>query len=541
VLTLTLASLAGTTTFSSGITAGDLLSLTLFSFDAFDNPTFHPDDSFYALLDLSPTSIPLTADFTLSLPVFKSGSHILRIFHSNTALEVQNSPFPFTVSPSAPSPTNTVHNLLNITAFDPSLDQPLVLSLSPADVYDNPVSDSSAFQVQIDDDVHPLLPPLYSYSKTYPADAVRDVSVTFLLNSSPLPNMPVAISVTPTIFASAVSSANVQLGGLALVFGAFVIFGLLQYLNKGSAAMSTLVSRRGELSWIFLAIFFNSLDPLSDLLIWYTVVRFCDAFSFVYLVLVVISCLAGALTITMGGIQLLALSKDLGKDLKLDSEEHQKELGELKVKYKESLVAKVARVMPTGGGEEEVDEEGQDGLEKKLLKGLLRQEANKKRASQCARERQRCVYAMVQVVLEDIPVTIVNFWYLTSECATNMDTGGGEFQFFFLVTFLTVTLTVFKIFKYMHLKKDEELVATEREFVMPVLVSEAEELLKKLRALRGEEGGEEGESDAQKIARLEREKEDDRRRREAAESRERAAAGREKTALDSLEELKKCV
>ena len=117
---------------------------------------------------------------------------------------------------------------------------------------------------QIDDEILPLLPPLLSYSKSYSADTVRDVSVTFLLDSWLLPNMPILISVIPTIFASTVTSANIQLGVLAVVFGAFIIFGLLQCLNKGSAAMSTLMSRRGEIQSCFLAIFFNSLDPLSD-------------------------------------------------------------------------------------------------------------------------------------------------------------------------------------------------------------------------------------------------------------------------------------
>ena len=88
--------LSCTTTYSSALTAGDLLALTLLSYDAFNNPTSHPDDSFYALLDLSPTPTPLTADFTLSLPMFKSDAHILGIFHSTPPSRSR--------TPSSPSP-----------------------------------------------------------------------------------------------------------------------------------------------------------------------------------------------------------------------------------------------------------------------------------------------------------------------------------------------------------------------------------------------------------------------------------------------------
>jgi hypothetical protein len=208
-------------------------------------------------------------------------------------------------------------------------------------------------------------------------------------------------------------------------------------------------------------------------------------------------------------------------------------------------------VQPLAGGGEDTEDSPVKASEKKLLGRIKRIHTDKTEVFQLKRDRERTVAGVIQIIVEDTPITLINVLYMVYGCDlrfgagepvdfVELDDGGCPparervGSVFIFTTMLTVALATKKVISFRSLgakKRNRE--RLERE--IRGMEEEAGVWLKEL--VRERTGGEEppaeemrgpeevaggGESLKQQVARLTREKEA-----RADEAREKAAQAEE--------------
>ncbi|GMI32242.1 hypothetical protein TeGR_g5448, partial [Tetraparma gracilis] len=99
------------------ITAGSSFEAIVETFDEFENPTSHPEDSFKSRVELGNSEENfgnrhvLPPDHTFSEIQTVAGAYKLFLYHTNTQREVAGSPFSFDVLPAAASADASTHNI----------------------------------------------------------------------------------------------------------------------------------------------------------------------------------------------------------------------------------------------------------------------------------------------------------------------------------------------------------------------------------------------------------------------------------------------
>jgi len=186
--------------FPTTITAGESFAAEITPFDSFSNPTLHPDDSFSAYFDSSPsTLIPLTRScnsFTFSSLMTIASSYRLYVLHGDT--EVAYSPFNFDVKPAAADVATTTHNIKAGSGRVSSKEVLEELRLLPKDQYNNTITDATGYAVSINGGPPiPLLCPDFSYTHSIPKGFEGELVLNFTLDGEYVKDSPVTISVEP--------------------------------------------------------------------------------------------------------------------------------------------------------------------------------------------------------------------------------------------------------------------------------------------------------------------------------------------------------
>jgi len=406
-------------TFENTLVAGDDFVVTVAPFDSFSNPTSHPDDSFEAYFDSSPsTRFPLTrssphAHFAVSSPTTIASSYRLHVLHNDA--EVANSPFNFDVTSASPSASQCEHSLEGITTFDPSTGANLTLQVFAFDEFKNLVPNTDRLIVVIDGDMNnaiPLLPPTYTHEFHFQPDETREIKIGVLLKKNgvtplmQLPGSPLIIQVAPPPPPpdSHVTTENVYIGVFGLMFAVGLIL-VTKMLLTNSANDVDIMTTGAEMAGIMKSMATNTLDPITDFLSWYLVVSVCGGWvSNLYLVFVIVAFGATALSLYTSVKQLMFLS-DYKEELDFGSVELEEEFVVLKKKYPESnivaegaksLLSRLKMVTPVIKADEEEGEETEEQKEKRLL-GLLK---TIKSINLDIRQRERKMERVLSAVLQ---------------------------------------------------------------------------------------------------------------------------------------------
>jgi hypothetical protein len=250
------------------------------------------------------------------------------------------------------------------------------------------------------------------------------------------------------------------------------------------------------------------------------------------------------IAVSVSVLQLLHLKAD-ADEIKT-SEELEAEFIPLKARYKKveaEAEAGGAQVQPVAGdaAAEDEDEDPVNALEKKLLARIERIHTDKTEVFQMERDQKRTIAGVIQIIVEDTPITFINVLYMVYGC--DLGVGAGEpldavddekncppvqervSSVFIFTTMLTVALATKKIVSFAGLgAKKRNLERLERE--IKSMEDEAREWMSEL--VRTRSGGEEPpqeetrgpaspETLAQQVTRLTRRMEEERERAEKAE------------------------
>ncbi|GMI19291.1 hypothetical protein TeGR_g6601, partial [Tetraparma gracilis] len=180
------------------ITAGSFFEAIVETFDEFENPTSHPEDSFKSRVELGNSEENfgnrhvLPSDHTFSEMQTVVGAYKLYLYHANTQREVAGSPIGFDVLPDAPSAAASTASAGNATSIVSAFDTPLPLQAYLHDEHGNEVLDAPNVVVQVQglDPVDPtaiveqvLEGPRYSRTLTVPADTETALVISFRLGN----------------------------------------------------------------------------------------------------------------------------------------------------------------------------------------------------------------------------------------------------------------------------------------------------------------------------------------------------------------------
>jgi hypothetical protein len=217
------------TDFTKVVAAGTDLSITVRSFDEFDNPTSHPEDSFSYVLTDDPAEIPTPFEslgdgtFSLSMPFTTAVSYLPRVIHSPTLAEVRASPLAVDVLASSPDAASSTHNVDFKTFVSRKTGTTsLELVARPIDRFNNTLPTATGYAVAINgDDPLPLLPPSFSHTHVIPKWYSSSLLLSFTYNGIDIANSPVTVNIQPdyTLIYMAIA------GAILLVFA--VVFTLV--------------------------------------------------------------------------------------------------------------------------------------------------------------------------------------------------------------------------------------------------------------------------------------------------------------------------
>ncbi|GMI25561.1 hypothetical protein TeGR_g10462 [Tetraparma gracilis] len=211
------------------ITAGTSLKAIVETFDEFENPTSHPEDSFKSRVELGNSEENfgnrhvLPASHTFAEMQTLAGVYKLYLYHTNTQLEVAGSPISFDVRPAAADAASSTHNI-DFDSFisRKSMDLELELRVDPFDRFYNPVLSATGYAVSIDGgDPIPLPAPFFSYTHTIPRAFSDTLLLSFTLDGAEIANSPVTLDVAP-------DNTVLYMG---IIFGVFLfVFGVSNWL-----------------------------------------------------------------------------------------------------------------------------------------------------------------------------------------------------------------------------------------------------------------------------------------------------------------------
>jgi hypothetical protein len=133
------------------------------------------------------------------------------------------------------------------------------------------------------------------------------------------------------------------------------------------------------------------------------------------------------IAVSVSVLQLLHLKAD-ADEIKT-SEELEAEFIPLKARYKKveaEAEAGDAQVQPVAGdaAAEDEDEDPVNALEKKLLARIERIHTDKTEVFQMEREQKRTIAGVIQIIVEDTPITFINVLYMVYGC--DLGVGAGE-------------------------------------------------------------------------------------------------------------------
>jgi len=183
------------TALTSVVPAGSNFSASFSSFDSYNNPTTHPEDTFLCLLNGKPSGNVISF-FSKTMTV--AGSYRLAVMHTPTNTPVKNSPFFFQVSAGAPDAPSSTHNIAGDVELESSKDISQDLRVFPSDQYSNALASAAGYRVSIDggDDI-PLVAPAFNYWHIIEAGFEGDIVLSFTLDGEEIKDSPVIIKVTP--------------------------------------------------------------------------------------------------------------------------------------------------------------------------------------------------------------------------------------------------------------------------------------------------------------------------------------------------------
>ncbi|GMI36225.1 hypothetical protein TeGR_g7830 [Tetraparma gracilis] len=343
------------------------------------------------------------------------------------------------------------------------------------------------------------------------------------------------------------SANNVFFLAGVFFFGGLVIYYGYAHLTK-TANDTSLKTKAKEVRANLLMIALNVTDVLTDFLNWnITIARACAGMvNHLYLGFACASVVGMLIAVSVSVLQLLHLKAD-ADEIKT-SDDLEAEFVPLKARYKKvAAEADVggAQVQPVAGDaaseDEDEDEDPVNALEKKLLARIERIHTDKTEVFQMERDQKRTIAGVIQIIVEDTPITFINVLYMVYGC--DLGVGAGEpldavddenncppvqervGSVFIFTTMLTVALATKKIVSFAGLgAKKRNLERLERE--IKSMEDEAREWMSEL--VRTRSGGEEPpqeetrgpaspETLAQQVTRLTRRMEEERERAEKAE------------------------
>ncbi|GMI42458.1 hypothetical protein TeGR_g13702 [Tetraparma gracilis] len=429
-----------TTTSPTVITAGSDFTATVSTFDAFLNPTSHAADTFsFALDDGRPPSSVVRAGTSASVvysdTMTRAGSYELEvIFHDE---EISVSPLNFDVLAAAPSAAASTASAGTTTSIESAVDTALQLQAFLHDEFGNEVFDAPGVVVNIQG-LDPLDPaavvehvlegPRYSHTVTVLQDLEATLTISFSLDGAPI-GEPLEISVSPPPPPEDPFSANnvIFLAGV-FFFGGLGIYYVYAHLTK-TANDTSLKTKAKEVRANLFMIAVNVVDVLTDFLNWHiTIARACAGLvNHLYLGFACASVVGMLIAVSVSVLQLLHLKSD-ADEIKT-SEELEAEFIPLKARYKKveaEAEAGGAQVQPVAGDAAAAaeDEDPVNALEKKLLARIERIHTDKTEVFQMQRDQKRTIAGVIQIIVEDTPITFINVLYMVYGC--DLGVGAGE-------------------------------------------------------------------------------------------------------------------
>jgi hypothetical protein len=243
-----------TSHFTSVVTAGSVFSVSVQPKDAFLNPTYHADDSFYGRKgDDSDTDYQLVRsgdEFSYSKTLATAGEYVFSVHHAVTNSGIAGSPFHYKVVAASPSAARTSHNIPVgdkgvAKKIESSTAYPLVLQVFPSDKYFNPIAAASGYKVVVSglsddlDDTYQLNSgTFFKTSIQLPKNLRTTIVLKFMYGSTVIGDgKEVRIPVSPLSPPASYTSYYV----VGLTFLAFAFFVKFLYDKYGKAAIE-----RGE-------------------------------------------------------------------------------------------------------------------------------------------------------------------------------------------------------------------------------------------------------------------------------------------------------
>ncbi|GMI31918.1 hypothetical protein TeGR_g3619 [Tetraparma gracilis] len=489
------------------------------------------------------------------------------MFRAGTEEQVADSPISFDVLPAAPSAASSTASAGNATSIVSAVDTALPLQAFLHDEFGNEVLDAPGVVVNIQG-LDPLDPaavvervlegPRYSHTVTVLQDLEATLTVSFSLDGAQI-GEPLEIFVAPPPPPEDPFSANnvIFLAGV-FFFGGLGIYYVYAHLTK-TANDTSLKTKAKEVRSNLFMIAANVTDVLTDFLNWHiTIARACAGLvNHLYLGFACVSVVGMFIAVSVSVLQLLHLKAD-ADEIKT-SDDLEAEYVPLKARYKkvaEEAEVGGSQVQPVAGvaAAEDEDEDPVNAMEKKLLARIERIHKDKTEVFQMEREQKRTIAGVIQIIVEDTPITFINVLYMVYGC--DLGVGAGEpldaaddenncppvqervGSVFIFTTMLTVALATKKVVSFRGLgamKRNRERLVRE----IQGLKEEAGGWLAELVRMRS--GGEEPpreetrapsapETLAQQVARLTREKREEKERAEV----EKERADRSEAALAEL-------
>ncbi|GMI24899.1 hypothetical protein TeGR_g14185 [Tetraparma gracilis] len=191
------------------VKAGSNFTATVSTFDAFENPTVHPGDSFTFKHVGENASATVFRDdastVTFSELMTSARSYKLNVTFADTGAQIANSPLNFDVFPASASAATSTASAGNTTSIESATDIPLPLQAFIRDAFGNEVLDAPGVAVQVQGldpvdpvavVVHVLEGPRYSHTVTVPESLEAALVIGFSLDGVQI-GEPVEIIVAP--------------------------------------------------------------------------------------------------------------------------------------------------------------------------------------------------------------------------------------------------------------------------------------------------------------------------------------------------------
>jgi len=222
---------ACTLDYDSSITANDTLTVTLKTYDEYNNLADHASDSFTAEVggEVNEFSRSASGMYTMSHRFTQAGAENIKIPGVGQ--------FGLDVSPSAPDAPSSTHGIKAGTELVSEKEQLLDLRVFPKDKFDNTITDATGYAVVINGGSDfPLTAPDFSIEAEI-GDFAGDVTLSFTLDGVDIKNSPITIAVVPpgTVLSNSAIGAIVAAFLILLLVGSFLF-----YRHKKNTQLHTL-------------------------------------------------------------------------------------------------------------------------------------------------------------------------------------------------------------------------------------------------------------------------------------------------------------